>query len=164
MPTTRPRIGIFALLLLVAYVAIGAAALRTAELVWLQWLFTMNLLVIGIAAIAARLSSPRDAAFWIGLAVFDAIYVISAFVMFAPSYASSPQNLLLITTMWFREFALYFTPPPGAAVGIGPPTPYDDRVNAMHLLAAAFVGLLGGLLGRLIAFAVLGRETRTERL
>jgi hypothetical protein len=144
--------------LIVAYAAIGATAIRTGDAVWLQWLFTMNLLLIGIAVIAARVSPARNSAFWTGVAVFDGLYLVSAFSMFAPSYATSPHNLMLVTTLWFREFALDATPRPGAPMGLGPPTTYDDRVNAMHLLAAALVGLVGGLIGLVIARAVLGRE------
>jgi hypothetical protein len=146
----RARATIAGMMLAVAYIAIATAAVRTGDSIWVQWLFTMNLL-LGAAVIAARVSGPRDSAFWTGLAVFEAMYLVAVFVMAAPADRSSPGNLFLVTTLWFREFALYGSPPPGVTPG-GLVTPsFHDRINAMHLITAACVGLGGGLLGLWIA-------------
>jgi hypothetical protein len=46
---------------------------------------------------------------------------------------------------------------------MGTPAGYDDRVNAMHLVAAGIVALVGGLIGRVVAMMILGREAPAER-
>jgi hypothetical protein len=119
----------------------------------------MDLLLLGAAVIAARVSGPRDSAFWTGVAVFEALYLVAAFGMWMPPDAPVPENLLLVTTLWFRELALYGILPAVQSVRGGVVSPsFYASINAMHLLTAACVGLGGGLLGLFIARVAPGEQ------
>src|SRR4051794_30069555 len=75
----RLRISIRALMVLVLFLAVGAAALRSASSVWASFLFTLTIGVLATAILGALFAGRPRRPFWAGVALFGWGSMILAF-------------------------------------------------------------------------------------
>lgn len=71
----KPRFNIASLLLVVLVVAVGVAALRDSNEIWDNVLFTLTVGVLLISVLLTIHCTGKRRAFWMGFAVFGAVYL-----------------------------------------------------------------------------------------
>src|SRR5689334_10460965 len=92
--TMRYRVSIAALMVLVLFLAIGFAALRSGSDWWASATFSATLLALALAApLAVYRRGPRRA-FWAWFAAFGAAYLV---LVFTPWFESAIRPRLLTT-------------------------------------------------------------------
>jgi hypothetical protein len=115
----RLRFSIASLLVWVALLGVGIAALRSGSPLWGNALFSLAIGMLTIAILAAVYRKGRRRAFWVGFATCGWVYILLSLGPDSDALASP----LLITTAILDLLYPKVVPPPAAAPagpGIGP--------------------------------------------
>jgi hypothetical protein len=177
---TRLRFTLAQLMAAVIFIGLGFAALRSASLLWASAVFTLTVAVLSAAILGAMARRGRARMTWAGFALFGWIYFGTTFGPWAdgngvkaPPYMTrwvlDYTAVRLLNTNWRVDSGMsgevLFLPFPTRGIGggmgggvPGPPAavplvPHDAfhfrRIG--HCLMAILFGLVGAVMGRLIA-------------
>lgn len=100
----RFRIPMVALMLLVALAAVGMAALRSGSIWWASGLYTLDLILICVAAVVAIVRNGPTRAFAVGLSVFGSGYVLTIFSPLFNMVCPPPPLIHEFAMNWSLEF------------------------------------------------------------
>jgi hypothetical protein len=173
---TRLRFSVAQSMAIVLVVGVGVAALRAASLVWASAVFTLTVLVLLTAVLAAMARRGRTRMTWAGFALFGWVYLGTTF---GPGAAANGVTPPPYVTRWALDYwdanlwsaamggvaamlaesgnsgeELFPRFPPVQLPGTGAPvlSPNSHHFRRIgHCLAAIVFGLVGAVLGRLLA-------------
>jgi hypothetical protein len=127
---------------IVLFIGFGFAALRNADEFWASATFTLAFFMISVAPLGALARRGRARMSWAGFAVFG---WASLLVRSLPEFYSRTFGMVhvptLLTERGFDYLASYVSPG-----GIS-----TDHVQVFHSLEIIFFGLVGAIVGRLMA-------------
>jgi hypothetical protein len=133
---TRPRLTIAQSMAIVLYLGIGLAGLRNANAFWASATFTLAVILISAALLGAYARRGRDRLSWAGFALFGWAYLLVDQLTFGLGRIEHPPLLIawLIISL-------------DAPLGIAP----HHYSQVSHSLAIIVFGLIGAVVGRLVA-------------
>jgi hypothetical protein len=158
---TRLRFTLAQLIAAVIFIGLGFAALRSASPLWSSAVFTLTVTVLSAAILGAMARRGRARMTWAGFALFGWVYLGTAFGPWADvnGVTAPPYVTRLGLDYWHSKLPK----PPGAATYSAPAFASPAAVPLVltpdalqfrrigHCLAAILFGLVGTVLGRLIA-------------
>jgi hypothetical protein len=141
------RVSIAGILVWVALLGVGFAALRNPSLLWSNALFSVALGTLTLAVLAAVYRRGRHRAFWVGFATCGWVYLLLAL---GPANESLLSPYLVTTAILdvLFEQVIPQPPAPGAAPpAIMPPVPAASAVNDQTSAGNAVVlqAVFGGI-------------------
>ena len=145
-----PRLTIAQSMAIVLYVGFGFAALRNADDFWASVTFTLAIITISLAFVGAFARKGRARTTWSGFAVFGLAYLIIGlwpplnFVV-SVHFSHATATPALLIDWGLDRLQPYLHPLPLGAVGF---IPYYE---VSHSLGSIVFGLIGAVLGRLVA-------------
>jgi hypothetical protein len=142
---SRHRFTIAALMAIVLFVAVGFAALRNANAFWASATFSLAVVTVSVAFAGAFARTGAARTPWAGFATCGfACLVIWLSTPETVGYVSGPPRL---SAFWgFRQLLPYINP---TAQKGG--EPYIHWVQVCNSLQVVLFGLVGAILGRLVA-------------
>jgi hypothetical protein len=139
----RLRFTLAQLMAVVLYVGFGFAALRNADELWASLTFTLAIITISTAFVGAFARKGRARTTWCGFAVFGVAYIVIALLpdrSFAGSVPIPWPILMIELGMAYLQPYIHPLPPP-----------WTEYEQVSHSLGIILFGLVGAVLGRLVA-------------
>lgn len=170
---TRLRFTLAQLMAIVLFIGIGFAAVRASSLLWASAVFTLTVAVLSAGILAAMVRKGRARLTWAGFALFGWVYLGTTF---GPWTAANGVGAPPYVTRWGLDYwdsklsgsgplqanrgplqaNRIDTAPPGEVLypryplPLFPPDSFHFR-RIGHSLAAILFGLVGAVVGRLLA-------------